>query len=437
MARKRGRTTLPGEAGFALIEVVISAMIIVMVGGAVLGLISATTRSAAQQRARTQEYAAAQEDQARLRSMRISSLNHLKEVRTVTLNGTELEVESTGTFVNNSSGSSSCEENESTPDYVRIASTVRQKSGKGTAVVLRSIVSPSSGSLDPTHGSLVIAATNGKGEDLSGLVLSGSGPSSFSGETDSNGCAIFADLPAGTYTLTPSGFGLVDKTGNPPSGQEVKVTGNQTQRLPLMFDRPGTLKVPFYYRLGSTNFSVVPEDAALYNAEMGSTAKGYEPTTEVVGSTKYAVISSLFPFKTAYTVYAGACEGDKPTSSEAMGSVAVSAGATTTGSQVRMPTLEITVTSGTTKLKGAKVVITDEKCSAGKYVYTTEAEGHQSETESGAKTPAVPWSKYKICASAKIGTTTRRTEVSGVSVETLTTVTQAMNITSSSTAASC
>jgi Tfp pilus assembly protein PilV len=434
MARKRKPATLPADSGFALIEVVISALLIVMAGGAVLALISATTRSAAQQRARTQAYALGQEDQGRLRAMRISSLNGFGEVRTVTLNGTEFQVESSAAFVNNSSGTPSCEENNSSPDYVRITSTVKQKSGKGSPITLQSIVSPSSGSLDPSHGSLVVAATTGQGTGLSNLLLTGSGPSGFSGKTDATGCAIFADLPAGTYTLTPSGFGLVNVNGETPSGQQVQVNGNQTQRVQLQLDQPGGLRTPFVYKLGSITYQTVPAYVAIYNAGIGATAKGYKPTTETVGSTKYAVLSSLFPFKSEYTLYAGPCEGDKPpVGSEAMTTAAVVAGKTQTTTQIRMPALELTVTNGTTTspgaaVQGARVTITDDDCSStGKYVYTTESNGHQSETTTGPMTPALPWSTYDICASASISGTSYRLFANNVPVETLaSTVTRAL-----------
>ncbi len=82
-------------------------------------------------------------------------------------------------------------------------------------------------------------------------MLTGGGTAAFSGKTDVKGCAIFADLPAGSYNLTPSGINLVDKLGKAPASQPVQVSGSQTQRLPLMYDQPGTLRMPFVYKLGS------------------------------------------------------------------------------------------------------------------------------------------------------------------------------------------
>lgn len=438
MARKCGQTTLPGEAGFALIEVVISAALVVAVGGAVLALISATTRSAAQQRARTQAYALAQEDLARMRSMRISSLNGLREVRTLTLSGTAFEVESTGTFVNNTSGTTSCAENESSPDYVRIASTIRQTSGKGSSISLQSIVSPSNGSLDPTHGSVVVAVQNGEGKGFAGLQATGTGAGSFSGTTDSSGCAIFADLPAGSYTLKASGTGLINASGNASSEQSLQVSGNQTQRISLLFDKPGKLKAPFYYKLGTTEFQVVPASVAVFNAELGSTASAYKPTSEQVGSTKYAVLSSLFPFRTAYTLYPGVCEGNKPSASGASASVAVPAGGEATAAKIRMPALEVTVTNGTSAVSGAEVKLTDKKCTGTTYKYTTESSGHQSETTTGPMMPAVPWSTYDICASRSVSGTIRRATLASVPVETIeSTVARTIAVTSSSSSGGC
>ncbi len=62
------------QDGFVLIEVLISGLIAVLVAGAVMTLFAATERSAADTRHRSQAAAVAQEDQARLRTMRIPTL---------------------------------------------------------------------------------------------------------------------------------------------------------------------------------------------------------------------------------------------------------------------------------------------------------------------------------------------------------------------------
>ena len=62
-----------GEEGFALIEVLVSALILVIVGGGVSRSCRRRRARPASERHRSEAQAIAQEDQARLRSMRLSS----------------------------------------------------------------------------------------------------------------------------------------------------------------------------------------------------------------------------------------------------------------------------------------------------------------------------------------------------------------------------
>src|SRR4051794_3631857 len=152
-ARQRLAQADSGEDGFVIIEVLVSALILAMVAGAVLALITATTHSAASERNHSVAYGLAQEDQARLRTMRLSSLNQVFPPRTVEVGGTKFEVRSVGRFVNNSSGTRSCSSGEASADYVEISSTVSSATLLNP-VSIRSVVAPSNGSLDPSHGTL-------------------------------------------------------------------------------------------------------------------------------------------------------------------------------------------------------------------------------------------------------------------------------------------
>src|SRR5271156_1601454 len=138
------------EDGFILIEVLVSALILAIVAGAVLALITATTHSAASERAHSVAYGLAQEDQARLRTMRLASLNEKNELNpNVVVGGTKYEVRSQGRFVNNNSGTRSCSSENASTDYVEITSTVSSAT-LPNSVTLHSIVSPSNGSLPPS-----------------------------------------------------------------------------------------------------------------------------------------------------------------------------------------------------------------------------------------------------------------------------------------------
>ena len=158
----RARST-PAQEGFVLIEVLVSALILAIVAGAVLSLIAATTRSAATERTHSVAYGLAQEDQARLRTMRIASLIRLPTTaQPKTIDGTSYEVVSKGQYISNSTGTASCNGGNAADDYVQITSTVKSPALRN-AVTMTSSVSPSSGSLDPSHGNLAFGITNGAG----------------------------------------------------------------------------------------------------------------------------------------------------------------------------------------------------------------------------------------------------------------------------------
>jgi Tfp pilus assembly protein PilV len=304
------------EEGFAIIEVLISALIIVIVGGAVLTLLQATARSAGDSRNRTAAQAIAQEDQARLRSMRISSLNRLNQSWTAKIGGTTFTINSTGSFVNNATGNPSCTGSNTSADYVRITSTVTWPSMNGRPpVVTQSIIAPSNGSLNPGNGTLTVSTINAAGLPLPGVGLSGTGAGTFSGTTDSEGCANFADLPAGSYTLTPTAAGLVDKDGNAPAAESASVSASSTLTRVLQYDKPGALEVNFKYRVGSTG-EFKPSSASairVFNTTMTSaltvSAPGGNPAATIATQTSPA---KLFPFTSPYAVYAGTCSSNNP-----------------------------------------------------------------------------------------------------------------------------
>jgi len=410
-----------------LIEVIVSALIIVVVGGAVLTLLQATARSAADSRNRTAAQAIAQEDQARLRSMRISSLNRLNQNWTAKLGGTTFTVNSTGTFVNNATGNPSCTGSNTSADYVRITSTVTWPNMNGRPpIVMNSIVAPSNGSLNPGNGTLTVSTINAAGLPLPGVGLSGTGAGTFSGTTDSEGCANFADLPAGNYTLTPTAAGLVDKDGKSPASQTTSVSSSSTNTVQLQYDKPGALEVNFKYRVGSTGEfkTSTASSIQVFNSTMTSpltvSAPGGNPAATITTPTSPA---KLFPFTSPYAVYAGTCSENNPNpkseagspGAPAIASVTVPPGASIAPlpkGAIQLPALNVTVKQNGVLLSGAKVRVTGT-CSFARN-YTTNASGALPD-------PGLPWGTYTVCVSGKnTSNSMRRTTFSNVSVQNLT-----------------
>ncbi len=409
----------PAQEGFILIEVLVSALILAIVAGAVLSLLVATTRSAATERTHSVAYGLAQEDQARLRTMRISSLNGLNSAaEPVTIDGTTYTVRSEGQFVGNKSGAETCNGTDSPADYVKISSTVSSPAMRNP-VVLRGIVAPSTGSLDPSHGTLAFGVTNAAGAPLSNVSISVSGPASFTAKSDENGCANFADIPAGNYKVTTSAGGLINPKGETTTMKEYGVPAAGTQAVTTRYDQAGSLPVEFKYRLTSTGAlqTATADSIMVFNSETGATATAYGSP----GGTRGTSISvpNLFPFKEKYAAYAGSCESNNPnpTGTEpgnpAIASVNVPPGGAPTPTPVIvLPALNLKVTYNSAAVSGAKVTITDTKCpepgTKVKRTYTTEANGQPSNSATGAAELGLPYGEYNVCASAFISNRYRR-----------------------------
>jgi Tfp pilus assembly protein PilV len=431
----RAQAAAPSEEGFVLIEILVSAIVITIVAAAVFSLLNATGRSAAEERHRSEAYAVAQEDQARLRSMRISELNRLNQNRTVTLNATPFTVNSTGVFVNDTTASSSCTSGASSADYVKVASTVTWPSiGKRPPVAIQSIVSPANGSLDPSHGTLTVSTKNAAGLAIPGIGLTGTGAGTFSGTTDSSGCAMFPDQPSGNYTLTPSGIaaGLVDKDGKTPGPLTVGVIAGGTNSVSLLYDLPGSIeKVSFETKNAKGEvIAAFADSIVVFNTGM-TLAKTYGTPG---GTTRLAsfVPTSLFPFTAPDSVYAGSCGTNNPNpkgeanppGAAAMASVVVPPNGVAPKVSLVLPALYLTVKSGASVVSGARVTITDPACTSGgnpvKREYTTTAAGALANTAAPAvEEPGMPWGTYEICASATIAGVKRRLKASNVAVQSL------------------
>lgn len=420
------RKTPRAEDGFALIEVLVSALVLAIVAAGVAALIQATTRSAASERHHSTAQALAQEDQSRLRSMRLSMLNRLNQERKLTIDGSTYTVVSQGVFINNSTRQpSACTAGTTAADFVRITTSVTWPDGHAP-IVMRSIVSPSNGSLDPKRGTLIVTAKTPTGEPIAGLSLSGTGPGTFSGTTDSTGCANFSDLPAGNYTVTPSSTSLVGKDGKFPHAEEAGVTEGATQTKALEYAKPASIPIQFETRLTSTGaYKAVKLDSAYFQNTSGSASYWTSDKTRQLS----LLASPIFPFPSPISIWAGSCSGNNPTDSTGKVNRTFLAGeVASTPVKLKVPAFEVTVTNGTSAIKGAEVTVSDDNCNGedGKPLtrtYVTESGGHQAATETATEPEyGIPFSSsYDLCAAAFYSGTWHRKREANVPMQSYTT----------------
>jgi Tfp pilus assembly protein PilV len=415
MATIPARSSPPDEAGFALIEVMVSALIAVLMTGAVIALLNASGRAGAEERHRSQAFSVAQEDQTRMRAMQISSLNGYSRTEPVTVNGISYTVKSTASFVNDTTQVLSCKAGASSADYVKLASEVSWNgpNSQRKPIVLESIMSPSNGSLDPTHGTLTFEYLNSEEVPISGVKLTGTGPSNVNGTTDTSGCVVFPDRPEGRYTIAQTlATGFVDPNGIPPASFTTDIVGNGTDTVQKHFDKEGGIEARFSVKNYSGSLVSAKSDSAILfqNQWTGAQEKLYGTPA---GTSKLEfLMKPLYPFPTSsYSVWAGGCVANKPTSGASPASVTVTR-ETVSKPVIQLPALYATVTGENTSgafpvVNTPRVTVEDEKCQYSsrnvKRTMATNSSGQLNE-------PGLPWSTYKICASASI--TTKKTSTS-------------------------
>lgn len=417
------RPLLSQEGGFALIEVVVSAVIVLTIAGGSLLAIESSGRSAAAERARAQAQGVAQEDQSRLRAFRVADLSNLNETRTVEVGTSTFTVRSIADFVTDSTGTASCVQGTARPDYIRITSRVTWSNmGGRPPVLVQSIVAPPNGTIASNRGALAVSVKGGADQAIPGIMLEGAGPDSFSGETSETGCVIFGNLPTGNYSLTPIAPGYVDKDGQDPVATTVGVVAQSTNTVVIQLDEPGALEVSFQTRVGSQLVPSSADSLVVFNTGMTRAHTYPAPSRQSA-----LVAEPLFPFASPDTVYAGSCTANNPNP----GNVANSPGAPALASamveaglveevSIQLPALDVTVRSGNNAgspgslVSNAKVVLTDADCAA-QGVNAV----HRLQTGSNGKLadPGLPWSTYNVCIEAA----GKRVTQNGVAVKNLTT----------------
>lgn len=402
MALRRGSPTARSEQGFALIEVVVSALILVATTGGVITLLTATGHSGDEQRHRAHAFSVAQEDQARMRAIQISSLNTAMQPRTVTVNGTPYTVTSNATFVSDKTSSTNCTGSSVSADYVKIGSKVTWPAMKAAPVILESIVSPVSGSLDPKNGSLAITVKNAAQQGISEAGLNGTGAGTFNGYTNTEGCSLFGGLPAGNYTLTPSlSSEYVDFNGKAPAAKSISVTAGTVTPIALDYDRAGKVNLNFQVKSSSSSAFLPSNSDSVVATSTGiqGEAKAFWTSNKLAASTIAA--EPLYPFTYSYNFYAGSCTENKPTSASGEATAIVPPGGEVSKT-ITLPGLYIKVKNSSGALvPTARVTIKDNKC--------PESVKREFTAEGGVLNVGLPSStSYAVCASATVSGTGKR-----------------------------
>jgi hypothetical protein len=378
----------------------------------------------------------------------LSNLN--KNIGPITLDGVQFTVNETADYVSNSTQTESC--TSPATDYVKTVSTVTWTNmGTNNPVTASSIVTPPVVSATSGTGGIAVQVT---GTSVAGMPVTVSGPSTGTVNTDSNGCALFGGLTPGNYTISlySSGGTYVDmKTGQTVTGTTPDTVSNYTVNAGVIginssfqVAPAGTLNYSF---ASNANNPVGRAAGAIgvvaYNTTMnannlrvctlgnGSSCPAINsadtsfPASDwpQVAATTTVPATPLYPFNTTnnYTVFAGTCSANLPSTYAGTNVTATLQPGGSTAVTVTVPAMAIHVYSGTTtatsevmpshlyiKDTGCNVRYTGYKLGTGAPAVSSGQSPEQADlplsstypitTTGGVLAyPAMPYGTYNVC----------------------------------------
>jgi type II secretory pathway pseudopilin PulG len=396
-----------GEAGFALVEVVVSATVLAMVALAVLAGVDAAGRSTGREKAKAVAVSLAEQDQERMRGIAAKQVTEVAQMGPFNINGASYNVASKAEWIDDATGGTdSCTNTGSKATYIRVTSTV-SASNLASPVVISSLVEPPISSADAGEGYLAVQVNDKDGTGVPGVGVHADGPTTDDVTTNDAGCAVFGRVGVGDYDVTLSKTGYVDEFGRSPGEKDdVSVVQGAKTVAAVKFDKAAPLTVTFE----TSNPASSPYPNLDSSAWTVSALDSEAPALLTWGSLSSSVgsmVINLFPFNTPYgSVYTGSCDDADPLA--VVGSNYYSgyqgpfaAKPAQPGSvKLHQPPMPVQVQRSGSAVSSATVWATGS-CAAGsareKYVLTVTSSGWVSRT-SGTYDPGLPYGTYDVCA---------------------------------------
>jgi Tfp pilus assembly protein PilV len=411
------------ESGWALIETMVSAVLLIAITLAVASSLDTASRATAENKGRSVAATLAEQDQERMRAMTLTQLsNYHPPAQVVTTpDGTRYTVASRSDWIRDSTNApESCTSSTSQPEYLRISSTVTS-AVVGTdiqPVVQRSIVSPPVGSLGPNQGTLSVSLVDGANNPVPNFTVSAaSAANSYSDITNSLGCAVFGYIPSGaTYTATVSAAGYVDPDGNATDTGSAVVNAGKVAAIQLAYDRAGAI--------AATLGAPAPTSSGIMIAQ-SKWSVATPRFTAVPASQTTVTATGLFPFSASnYSVYAGSCAAADPSLNGGTAPTALVTPAGTAAVTVKLPPVTVKVKKGSATPASADVRLTASGAGCTDTRIVT--------TSTGSATLNMPYGAYAVCVDDNAGR-----KVTGTVTNKDAGATTTLDLNSGSTSGSC
>jgi Tfp pilus assembly protein PilV len=390
------RLRLRAQSGFALIEVLVSAALLLVIAGGVLAGIEGPSRTAAQNETRSQASDLAQQDQDRMRSMTFSSLVGYTQTTPVTVGHVTYQRYSSAIWIHDDNDPDSCQtqNNNNQGDYLKITSRVTPPNG--SPVELDSLMAAPPGQYT-NKGTLAVLLTNHLNQPVVGQSVTITGPDNMTVPTNSIGCAVFGLVTKGNYMVTFSRAGWLDPDGVNAVSLPTSVTASSTTIVPHQYAPSGRINVSVDTKVGAAAPVASPAKAVMISNSgiTTGTLTFNAPASPTQGSSSFAL--DVYPFQSGYNVWAGACTANDPTKYGQAPATATPAAGGSANVTVRQPAINATVTRSGSALSGANVIVneTDAGCTPS---VTTSTTSTGQLAPAGLRGPGFPYGNYNFCA---------------------------------------
>jgi prepilin-type N-terminal cleavage/methylation domain-containing protein len=307
------------EQGFGLIELIVALSIFSILMGGIVVTLTAGLGLARSNRERTVAANLASQDIDAVRQADFTSLVPGLSTSTVAVDGVNFKLDRNLEWINSSASSGECDSAASTPQVLRATVDVSWTNMKAVQPVRTStVLSPPVGSYDANLGHIGVRVRDRSAAPSPGVPVRVVGPGtdetlSTTGTTAASpGCAFFAFLTPGTYTVTLGTTGYVDRQGVASPSQSVGVNSGQVASVAFDYDVAASLTATI-----AGNFGGTPANSMALT--LGNT--GFLPTGTKVytGVGTVRTLSNLFPFTDGYTGWTGDCADADPLGKDASG----------------------------------------------------------------------------------------------------------------------
>jgi len=395
-----------GEEGSLLVEVVVTAALLVTLGlGLLLALDTASARSA-EARLRAQALAVAQSELDLLRTRPYNDLRTLSAApRTVTNAGREFTVTTALRAVTQADAPAGCSVRRSRDALEATIAVGWASLGAREPVRLTTVVSAPVGA----GGGLVATVRDAADAPVAGLPVTLAGAGGTAVSTDAAGCARWDNLAARTdHTIVLGRPGWVSPQGEEQVARTLTVGPEAMSTTAFAYDRAGAVQLRFRALRREPRTGLVstvasrPPQIAFDNASVDPVVRlprWGEPLVAAAGATAAGIeVGALFPFPaTGYAVFAGACEAARPPQGAPALEVLVPRGEVarsgTQAHELRLPSLDLRVTNGGAPVP-AGTTLEIRSCGA------PWDPGRPVAADGTLSDPGVPYGRVGLCVTA-------------------------------------